>query len=273
VDRLPVVPRPLIRALAIATVVGQAGIAVTGAVVRVTGSGLGCPTWPECFPGSLVPTPHPEVAALNQWIEFGNRLLTVVLVLAAGLTLLAVLTIRDRPRRLVWLAVAQPLGVVAQAVIGGFVVLSGLVWWSVAVHFLVSMVFTWLAVQLVVAVSAGRGPARPTAPGAVRGLAGQKPETPEDRAQTLAQAGSSFCPTVWKPPFTYALGSACCAPEVRSVATALSASRNGASGVRAASVFSLVAMSVSSSCSSLRCRSPEAVSPSARCTAPSVRIL
>jgi len=55
-------------------------------------------------------------------------------------------------------------------VIGGFVVLSGLVWWSVAVHFLVSMVFTWLAVQLVVAVSAGRGPARPTAPGAVRGL-------------------------------------------------------------------------------------------------------
>ncbi|MCO1658822.1 COX15/CtaA family protein [Pseudonocardia humida] len=170
VNRLPVVPLPLIRALAVVTVVGQAGIAVTGAVVRVTGSGLGCPTWPECFPGSLVPTPHPEVAALNQWIEFGNRLLTIALVLAAGLTMLAVLTIRPRRRRLVWLAVAQPVGILAQAVIGGFVVLSGLVWWSVAVHFLVSMVFTWLAVQLVVAVSDGGGPARSIVPGAVRGL-------------------------------------------------------------------------------------------------------
>ncbi len=169
-NRLPVVPLPLIRALAIVTVVGQAGIAVTGAVVRVTGSGLGCPTWPECFPGSLVPTPHPEVDALNQWIEFGNRLLSISLVLAAGLAMLAALTLRPRRRRLVWLAVAQPLGIVAQAVIGGFVVLSGLVWWSVAVHFLVSMVFTWLAVLLVAAVSDGPGPARPLVPGAVRGL-------------------------------------------------------------------------------------------------------
>lgn len=164
------VPTPLIRVLAVGTVVGQAGIAVTGAVVRVTGSGLGCPTWPECFPDSLVPAPHPEVAALNQWIEFGNRLLSVALVLAAGFAMLAVLTIRPRRRRLVWLAVAQPLGVVAQAVVGGFVVLSGLVWWSVAVHFLISMVFTWLAVLLVAAVSDGPGPARTLVPGPVRGL-------------------------------------------------------------------------------------------------------
>ena len=49
---------------------------MTGSVVRVTGSGLGCPTWPQCFPGSLVPTPHPEVAALHQWVEFGNRMLS-----------------------------------------------------------------------------------------------------------------------------------------------------------------------------------------------------
>ena len=65
------------RTLAVAAVVAQAGIAVTGSVVRVTGSGLGCPTWPQCFPGSLVPVPHPETQALTQWIEFGNRLLTV----------------------------------------------------------------------------------------------------------------------------------------------------------------------------------------------------
>jgi len=52
------------------------GMSVTGSVVRVTGSGLGCPSWPQCFPGSLVPKPHPDVAAPNQGIEFGNRLLT-----------------------------------------------------------------------------------------------------------------------------------------------------------------------------------------------------
>ena len=59
-ERLPATPPGLMRGLAMAAVVGQAGIAVTGAVVRVTGSGLGCPTWPQCFPGSLVPVPHAE---------------------------------------------------------------------------------------------------------------------------------------------------------------------------------------------------------------------
>ena len=72
------------RTLAVAAVVAQAGIAVTGSVVRVTGSGLGCPTWPQCFPGSLVPVPHPETQALTQWIEFGNRLLTFLVVIVAG---------------------------------------------------------------------------------------------------------------------------------------------------------------------------------------------
>jgi cytochrome c oxidase assembly protein subunit 15 len=158
------------RRLAIAAVVAQAGIAVTGSVVRVTGSGLGCPTWPQCFPGSLVPTPHPEVAALTQWIEFGNRLLTVAVVLVTGLALLAALGTRPRRGRLVRLAVVQPLGVVAQAVIGGVTVLAGLAWWTVAVHFLVSMVLVWLAVQLVHAASEGEGSARTLVPGPVRGL-------------------------------------------------------------------------------------------------------
>jgi heme a synthase len=158
------------RRLAILTVVGQAGIAVTGSVVRVTGSGLGCPTWPQCFPGSLVPTPHAEVAALTQWIEFSNRLLTFVLVVATGLAFLAALNTRPRRSRLTLLALAQPLGVVAQAVIGGFVVLAGLVWWSVAIHFMVSMFFVWMAVQLVDAAGDGAGASRPVVGGAVRGL-------------------------------------------------------------------------------------------------------
>ncbi|WP_312859576.1 COX15/CtaA family protein, partial [Pseudonocardia xinjiangensis] len=168
--RLPATPPALMRRLAIAAVVAQAGIAVTGSVVRVTGSGLGCPTWPECFPGSLVPTPHPEVAELRQWIEFSNRLLTIAVVLVAGACLIAALATRPRRARLTRLALVQPLGVVAQAVIGGITVLTGLVWWSVSVHFLVSMVLVWLGVQLVDAATDGDGPPRRTVGSAVRGL-------------------------------------------------------------------------------------------------------
>src|SRR5687768_16422625 len=131
-DRLPATPPILMRRLAIAAVVGQAGIAVTGAVVRVTGSGLGCPTWPQCFPGSLVPVPHPEIAVLHQWVEFGNRLLGVALVIVTGACLLAALNVRPRRRRLVLLAATMPLGVIAQAVIGGITVLAGLAWYTVA---------------------------------------------------------------------------------------------------------------------------------------------
>ncbi len=185
--RLVPVPAAVLRRLAIAAVVAQAGIAVTGSVVRVTGSGLGCPTWPQCFPGSLVPTPHPEVAALHQWVEFGNRLLTFAVVLVTGLCFLAALGARPRRPRLVRLALVQPLGVVAQAVIGGLTVLLGLVWWSVSVHFLVSMALVWAAVILVAATppspglpaleaaggqasGEGDGPPQPVVPRAVRGL-------------------------------------------------------------------------------------------------------
>ena len=171
-DRLVPVPPAVVRRLAIAAVIAQAGIAVTGSIVRVTGSGLGCPTWPQCFPGSLVPTPHPEVAALHQWVEFGNRLLTFAVVAVTGLCFLAALNTRPRRPRLVRLALVQPLGVVAQAVIGGFTVLLGLVWWSVSVHFLVSMALVWLAVVLVSAVGEGEGPPRPVVPRAVRALTG-----------------------------------------------------------------------------------------------------
>ncbi len=184
-DRLPPTAPRTMRTLAVAAVVAQAGIAVTGSVVRVTGSGLGCPTWPQCFPGSLVPVAHPETHALTQWIEFSNRLLTFLVVIVAGACLVAALATRPRRARLTRLALFQPLGVVAQAVIGGMTVLLQLAWWSVAVHFVVSMVMVWLAVQLVAAAGddgAGDGTGDgtrdgtrddavpPVVPGPVRGL-------------------------------------------------------------------------------------------------------
>ena len=143
---------------------------MTGSVVRVTGSGLGCPTWPQCFPGSLVPQPHPEIATLHQWIEFSNRLL-VGLVGLIGLGCLVVsLLVRPRRPRLVLLAATMPAGVVVQAVLGGVTVLTGLTWWTVAVHFLVSMVLVWLAVLLIAAFGEGDAPPCWHLPGPLRGL-------------------------------------------------------------------------------------------------------
>ena len=150
----------------------QGGIAVTGSVVRVTGSGLGCPTWPQCFPGSLVPVPHPDVATLNQWIEFSNRLLTGLVGLVGLACLVVALLVRPRRRRLILLAATMPLGVAAQAVLGGITVLTGLAWWTVAAHFLVSMVLVWLAMLLVAAFTEGDAPPRWHLPGPLRGLLG-----------------------------------------------------------------------------------------------------
>ncbi|GAA1831238.1 COX15/CtaA family protein [Pseudonocardia ailaonensis] len=154
-QRIPATSPAWMFRLAVLSLIGQAGIMVTGAVVRVTGSGLGCPTWPNCFPGSLVPVAHPEVAVFHQWVEFGNRLLSGFLVVVAILTFLAALNVHPRRRRLTWLALAMPLGVVAQAVIGGFTVLAGLAWWSVMPHFLASTVLVWLAAALVDEARAG----------------------------------------------------------------------------------------------------------------------
>ena len=161
---------PLAWGTAIAAVVTQAGIAVTGSVVRVTGSGLGCPTWPQCFPGSLVPQPHPEVAALHQWIEFGNRLLTGLVGLVALACLVFALLVRPRRRRLIVLSATMPAGVVVQALLGGVTVLTGLAWWTVAAHFLVSMGLVWLAVLLVAAITEGDRPPHWYLPAPLRGL-------------------------------------------------------------------------------------------------------
>lgn len=152
------------RTFAIAAVVAQAGIAVTGSIVRVTGSGLGCPTWPECVAGSLVPVAHPEIAPLHQWIEFGNRTLTGLVGLVAGLCVLGALFAKPRRRRVVVLSLVQLGGVVLQAVLGGSLVLTGLLWWTVSMHFLVSMVLVWMAVLLVRSIGEGDEPSTPLLP-------------------------------------------------------------------------------------------------------------
>lgn len=147
VDRLPLPPLRVQRLAALAVLLSQAGIAVTGAVVRVTASGLGCPTWPKCFPGSFTPTRVAEVPVVHQAIEFGNRMLTGVVVLCAALVVLAVVRARRRPEviRYAWL---MPGGTVLQAVIGGITVRTGLLWWTVSIHLLVSMLMVWLATLL-----------------------------------------------------------------------------------------------------------------------------
>ncbi|WP_216216476.1 COX15/CtaA family protein [Amycolatopsis aidingensis] len=173
VARLPYPSAAVQRAVAIAAIVTQGGIGVTGSVVRVTGSGLGCPTWPQCVSGSMFPAEHPEYATLNQWIEFGNRMLTGVVILVAALCVLAAWRIwLEQPgrRRLLALAWTMPLGVVTQAVVGGITVMAGLLWWTVAIHFLASTPLVWLAVLLHRAFREGDEPPRWRVPVAGRRL-------------------------------------------------------------------------------------------------------
>ncbi|WP_278264307.1 heme A synthase [Nocardia sp. AG03] len=152
VDRLPLPSLRVQRLIAFAVILSQAGISVTGAVVRVTASGLGCPTWPQCFPGSFTPIGVSEVPIIHQTVEFGNRLLTFAVTLCAALIVLAVVRARRRKEVLVY-AWLMPGGTVVQAIIGGITVRTGLLWWTVAVHLLASMAMVWLAVVLYAKIS------------------------------------------------------------------------------------------------------------------------
>jgi cytochrome c oxidase assembly protein subunit 15 len=146
-----------VRGIFIANLIAQTAIVVTGAVVRVTGSGLGCPTWPECVEGSYIPTSR-QAESWHKYIEFGNRLLTFVLVIAAIAAIAAaVWDARARrragtPRRPMLLALAAVpiIGTVAQAVLGGITVLTGLHPATVSAHFLLSMAIIAGTVALVV---------------------------------------------------------------------------------------------------------------------------
>jgi cytochrome c oxidase assembly protein subunit 15 len=151
---MPMLPQPSVRTqriIAALVILTQGGIAVTGAIVRVTASGLGCPTWPQCFPGSFIPMAHPEVPRIHQAVEFGNRMITFAVVIAAILAVLAVTRARRRAEVLVY-AWLMPASTVLQAVIGGVTVRTGLLWWTVAIHLLTSMAMVWLAVLLYVKI-------------------------------------------------------------------------------------------------------------------------
>ena len=127
-------------------VVTQSAIVVTGGAVRLTGSGLGCSTWPECTPGSYTPTPNQPEAPFHAWIEFGNRLLTFVLFLNALLLFIAIITFKARHLRA--LGAIQIVGILAQGILGGITVLTGLNPATVASHFLLSIVIIAAALSL-----------------------------------------------------------------------------------------------------------------------------
>ena len=145
-------PTPVsMRRLALAGVIADTVIMSTGAAVRLSASGLGCPDWPRCSAADIVASKNAGQTLLNTWIEFSNRLLNFPLVVIACLIFIAAWRYRPdskRQRDLVWLAAAQPLGVVAQAVIGGIVVLTNLNPAAVSVHFLVSASIVAAAVTL-----------------------------------------------------------------------------------------------------------------------------
>ena len=126
-------------------VITQSAIVITGASVRLTGSGLGCSTWPECTPGSYTPSPDQPEAPLHAWIEFGNRLLTFVLFLNALVLMISIL--RNR-KELFGLSAIQILGILAQAVLGGITVLTGLNPATVAGHFMLSIILIAAALSL-----------------------------------------------------------------------------------------------------------------------------
>lgn len=160
-----------LRRILLASLVVEIGIVVTGGLVRLTGSGLGCPSWPECVPGSYVPV-REQAEGFHRFIEFGNRTLTGVVGFAALAVLYAVWR-WSGPARERWYAVWQwdgarrdlmrpavmvLVGVVVQAVLGGITVRTGLHPATVSAHFLVSMVLVAASAYLVFRAEEPPGP-------------------------------------------------------------------------------------------------------------------
>ncbi|HUY42174.1 MAG TPA: COX15/CtaA family protein [Acidimicrobiales bacterium] len=125
---------PTFRWFAFATFLAMIIIVLTGAAVRLTGSGLGCPDWPTCF--------HHRISgswSIHPLIEYSNRVVTLTLVLTAVATYLAALLREERRRDLLWLSFSLIVGVVAEAFLGGLVVYSKLNPWLVSTHMVLSL--------------------------------------------------------------------------------------------------------------------------------------
>jgi cytochrome c oxidase assembly protein subunit 15 len=142
---MPEVKSSVLRRLALASLIGNVALVVTGAAVRLTGSGLGCPTWPRCTDASYTST---AAMGINGAIEFGNRLLGIALGLITVACFVVALLTRPRRRSLTKLSFAVALFVPAQAAVGGITVLSDLNPWIVGLHFLLSIVLIAVAYAL-----------------------------------------------------------------------------------------------------------------------------
>jgi cytochrome c oxidase assembly protein subunit 15 len=160
--------RALMRPLALANLIANVALVVTGAAVRLTGSGLGCPTWPKCVDRSYSTT---AAMGVHGAIEFGNRLLGIAVGIIAVACFVAALLQRPRRRSLVWLSLAAGLYIPGQAVIGGITVLTDLNPWVVALHFLLSIGLIAVTYALWRRTAEGDGPARSLVPGPLRTLA------------------------------------------------------------------------------------------------------
>ena len=167
-ERLPTASRSVLRRLAVASLVGNLAIVVTGGAVRLTGSGLGCPTWPRCTDRSFVP--HGELG-IHGVVEFGNRLLTFVLVAIAVATWLAARRHTPARRSLRRYASVLAVGIPAQAVLGGITVLTDLNPYVVSLHLLLSLAMIGVAVAFLRRIDEADRPARPTVPRPVVTLA------------------------------------------------------------------------------------------------------
>jgi len=160
----PWLPRILLANLAVEVL-----IVVTGGLVRLTGSGLGCPTWPQCVPGSFTPVRH-QAEGYHRFIEFGNRTLTGVVGIAALVVVYAVWRWAAARRDLLVPAFVVLGGVVTQAVLGGITVRTGLNPVIVAAHFLVSMVLVGASAFLVLRQPSPPGPRALVVPSLVERL-------------------------------------------------------------------------------------------------------
>jgi len=166
---LPAVVDPRVRTAAWASLVSQILIIGTGGAVRLTGSGLGCPTWPRCTENSFVTTAE---MGFHGVIEFGNRLLTFLLIIIAIVMFLFVVRMRSERPELFRLSVALGLGIPGQAVIGGVTVLTDLNPYVVGLHYLLSAVLVGLAAVLLYRVRRGPRQRNWGVPGSVRLLGG-----------------------------------------------------------------------------------------------------